>query len=319
MRSTLIACVLVLLSGTSALAQITAAAPAAAPAPQLWSGRIWPIRTVVAFGDSLSDAGRARKLTTDKGLKPTAPSDAYPTGRFTNGPTWVEVFAKNRSLCLYNQAIGGATTSDKVVQGFLGNLTAGPQFYVNVSSVNAQIAEYTSSFTNRILLSLPTTLVTIWVGANDKLNNDRLKIGKTGDFFAKAAYDNWAALAKAGTKNILTLVSPRLSAFDNAYNDETFAQAARFRTDFPKTRLEVLDMTPTILSVLQNVTAAGFEFGVNRVCCPLCNTGLPPLGKATVCSNPEKYVLWDEIHPSAKIHERFAATVEDLVGSVWGC
>ncbi|KAJ3112543.1 hypothetical protein HDU96_004427 [Phlyctochytrium bullatum] len=311
MRSTLLACVFAILSGSSVLAQTAA--------PQISSGRIWPIRTIVNFGDSLSDTGNAFKLTTEKGLKPSVPSDAYPTGRFTNGPVYIEVFAKSRNLRLLNSAIGGATTSDKVVQGFLGNITAGPQFYVNVSGVDTQIREFTSSLTNRIVLSLPTTLVTMWSGGNDKLDNEKFGLGKTGDFFAKANYDNWAALAQAGARNILTMLSPRLSAFENAYDEETIAQAARFRTDFPRTRLELFDMSGPTFGVLANLTGSGFEFGVDKFCCPLCFTGLPPGGKATVCENPDKYVLWDEIHPSAEMHRRFAAAVEDFVSGIWGC
>jgi len=64
---------------------------------------------IVVFGDGLSDQGRLGKLTANR----YPPSPPFADGRWTNGPTWVEVLSQKSGIPLAaedNYAQGGATT-----------------------------------------------------------------------------------------------------------------------------------------------------------------------------------------------------------------
>jgi phospholipase/lecithinase/hemolysin len=68
-----------------------------------------PFTKLVVFGDGLSDQGRFGKLTDNR----YPPSPPFYEGRWTNGPTWVEIMAQQTGIPLRaadNYAQGGATT-----------------------------------------------------------------------------------------------------------------------------------------------------------------------------------------------------------------
>lgn len=68
-----------------------------------------PFSKILVFGDGLSDQGRFGRLTGNR----YPPSPPFAEGRWTNGPTWVEVFSRESGIPLAaedNYAQGGATT-----------------------------------------------------------------------------------------------------------------------------------------------------------------------------------------------------------------
>ncbi|KAI8839870.1 hypothetical protein BC829DRAFT_420933 [Chytridium lagenaria] len=277
------------------------------------------IRTIVAFGDSLTDTGRATQITAAANFP--APGFAFPplpyaSGRFTNGPTYIQVMAANKNLTVINEAVGGATTNDAVAFGFLGDFRT-PGRFVKVPGVNTQIAEFKNS-TKAPILCKPNTLALVWSGANDNFNNQRFGLNQTGDFFAKASYENWVSLSSIGTRNILTILPARLGAFENQFGDEIIAQANRFRHAHPRVRLEIYDSSAVIVPVAQNPAAFGFDFPITASCCSSCTSGLPPIGSAVVCANPDKWVTWDNVHPTAASHRLLAAGVEAFIGERFG-
>ncbi|KAJ3216412.1 hypothetical protein HDU67_009466 [Dinochytrium kinnereticum] len=282
------------------------------------------INTIVAFGDSLTDNGNAKALLAAVGIP--FPNTFF-EGRSSNGLTYIEVVANAYNVNLINRAVAGATTNDKIIQGFLGDITV-PGGFLPVPGVDAQIDAYIKetpktdkpcdkSSPVRVLRD-PSTLVTIWAGGNDFLNNQGRRLNRTGDYFATANYDNWAALAKAGTKNILNIISARGSPFEDAYGNEVIKQAKRFLADFSNVRLELFEMSTVTLPIVADIKAAGFDHGFDEICCTDCITGLPPFGKATVCANPDKWMNYDGIHPTAELHRRYAKGVEAFIASKFG-
>jgi len=82
-----------------------------------WAG---PFTGIVAFGDSLSDAGNVFLAT--NGAIPAPP---YVGGHFSNGPTWVEDLAQNLGLGTLRPSLAGGT--DFAFGGAVtGNAVPGP-------------------------------------------------------------------------------------------------------------------------------------------------------------------------------------------------
>ena len=124
-----------------------------------------------SFGDSLTDSGHVYAAT--GGAQP------YPTGRFSNGPTWAEQFPSDHlGLSSHgpslvggnNHAWGGAWTGDggavpTVLEQVAALIIGGQAF-------------------------LPTDLVSLWAGANDFL--DPLQSGGAADGPGR---DGWPPVA----------------------------------------------------------------------------------------------------------------------------
>ncbi|KAF5346606.1 hypothetical protein D9758_013469 [Tetrapyrgos nigripes] len=91
----------------------------------------------LAFGDSFTDNGGGAWVISNH-TWPAHPG--YDQGRFSNGPVWVEYVAGNLSVPLYDYAVGGATTSAEVVQGFTG-----PDSSIPVPSIDEQVAQFLSA------------------------------------------------------------------------------------------------------------------------------------------------------------------------------
>ena len=140
-------------------------------------------KTIVVFGDSLSDTGNVADLTEVYGVRIPGPIVDYNDGRFTDGSdteppaqnyfgTWVEQFAASLPSQPQvkasldggtNYAYGFATTA-----GGTSPLTFGPSqlFPIQVDNIGQQITDYLS--THPKIDS--STLFIIWGGAIDVLN-----------------------------------------------------------------------------------------------------------------------------------------------------
>jgi len=291
------------------------------------------ITKIVAFGDSLSDTGNAYKLTNGNN-GPAVPPPPYWNGRFSNGPVYIELIAQKHSLTLDNHAIGGATTDDSLLQGYLG----GPTSYmlrnngqpINVPGVAKQISTYLANNAHEVQNSA-NVLYTILVGGNDGFD---LPAGSklTGADFAKAQAQQWYKLSAAGAKNILAIMPPPNSLFLAEYCAEMFLQAGIFKLSSSAwhTHLELGTLpfllgklvTTEILNVnlesLFKFQDSYFQYGISTSCCNdvfKCHHGFP---SATYCSNPSQYLLWDGTHPTAAAHQMIANYLDSTIASEFG-
>jgi outer membrane lipase/esterase len=113
--------------------------------------------SIVAFGDSLTDAGNVATAT--GGQFPPAP---YSNGRFSNGPIWAQQLAARLGLPALTPSLQGG--SDYAF-GFAetGNGTTATRVPgLSVPNVGAQIQAYLAGHTPS-----PNQLFVIWAGAND--------------------------------------------------------------------------------------------------------------------------------------------------------
>lgn len=245
------------------------------------------INELYVFGDSLSDTGNIFKAT--NGVYP--PSPPYFQGRYSNGPVWVEHLSSKLGLNNtknINFACGGATTISGSLNGVPGTL--------------AQVYSYTKS---QQKLN-PNALYIVWAGANDYL------FGATNTNAAIANLSNAVqSLLTAGAKTILvanlpdlgkipatynTFNSSNLSAVTNLHNSELMKSIDSLQQKFGSgNKIIQLDVNSLYREAI--VHPAKFDFtNVTSSC----------LSDVASCSNPDKFLFWDGIHPTTAAHRILA-------------
>ncbi|TBO30456.1 PEP-CTERM sorting domain-containing protein [Aquabacterium lacunae] len=252
---------------------------------------------LVAFGDSLVDNGN----TVDY-LDVTFPASPYYQGRFSNGPVAVEYMAQQLGLSLDDRAVGGAYTGN-------GNRLAetNPTRLSLIASTGTrqQISAYISEKGGAVDSQ---ALYYIWAGGNDFFTNP------TGATVASAVGNlaaDVSALYAAGARNFFIPNLPDLATTaPSLQRDATYQAGARQLTlafnsylnnamNGLETQLVGLDVQVydaySFLTTLRNGYAArGFN-----VTTPCLVTGATP----SLCSNPSQYYLWDNVHPTAGVHQ----------------
>ncbi|MEF1174355.1 SGNH/GDSL hydrolase family protein, partial [Vibrio sinaloensis] len=112
------------------------------------------INRVVAFGDSLSDTGNL--FNGSQWVFPNR--NSWFLGHFSNGFVWTEYLAKEKSLPLYNWAVGGA---------------AGTNQYVALTGIYDQVTSYLTYMKMAKNYDPSQTLFTLEFGLNDFMNYNR--------------------------------------------------------------------------------------------------------------------------------------------------
>ena len=240
-----------------------------------------------AFGDSFTDTGNTRIMSGG-----ASPGAGYYSGRYTNGPVWLEYMASCLELPVpvnslsggRNYAFGGAYTS-----------TGG-----SVPTVAQQVAMFTDgggSF-------LPTDLVVVWAGANDFLLG-----GQTNpNIPANNVLGIISTLAGAGARNILVPNLPDLGdtpALLSTGDPARIGGATLLSQGFNAALSSGLNNLRQNLGInlweldvygmgkeLKNVPSA---FGIT-------NTTQSALLTGNAASAAE-YLYWDAVHPTARVHK----------------
>lgn len=252
---------------------------------------------IVAFGDSLSDTGNAQAKFAAVGI--ALPAQPYADGRFTNGPVAVEVMASQLGVALDSHAYGGALTGvDNRIT--TGGILAG-------TGVKSQITQYIGQSGGTVDTS---ALYVVWAGGNDffsaanpatvasAVNNlvqDVTLLYQSGarDFFIPNLPDlsTTAEAIKAG--GVIQAGAQQLTLGFN----QMLAQAmAGLQGQLAGAHIQVFDT----FAVLASVRAGYAQRGANVT--QSCWSG-DFLGQGTLCADPSQYYLWDNVHPTAGVHQ----------------
>ncbi|KAI8801715.1 hypothetical protein BJ742DRAFT_873736 [Cladochytrium replicatum] len=273
------------------------------------------ITKIVSFGDSLTDTGACAALTRNNG--PVIPSNAYFKNHFSNGAVWLEYVTSAKKLAVTNFAVGGATTSDALVQGWVGGKFGEPLrkdgSIQQVPGADKQIQAYLK----KPDAAKADILYTIFVGANDNFDNQLLGLGKDAAFFANAQTGLWKSLLACGARQILAIVLPKeLDPFYALYGSTIDAQIAKIQKSLPiGTKLfkyEVPIAAFVATSYTPNLTPSPAQ------CCTDCFNGLPPVGNATVCANGNSFLIWDGLHPTTVVHKFIADDITKFIQTKFG-
>nr|WPL92274.1 GDSL-like lipase/acylhydrolase U56931 [Ganoderma boninense] len=299
------------LRAVSAGVALLLASSAATAAPHFARESNASYSAIVAFGDSFTDNGNGAWALSNH-TWPANPN--YFDGRFSNGPVWIEYVAGNLSVPLVDFAVGGATSSNELVQGYTG-----PNSTIPVPSVDEQVTSFLQPGSVPSNLSLAAPLFVLMGGANDPLFN--ISISANESFRALIA--STARLAAAHpAAHFLFLDYPDLARIPmDAYVSNATTKdalhtystdlAALFRGAFPAGTpgATFVDVMPLFAEWEYYGAPAAFGFA------PLgaygsCLTGAyGETSSVTLCADADEVVFWDEYHPTTHAHSWIAKLV----------
>ncbi|MBE9104066.1 SGNH/GDSL hydrolase family protein [Nostoc cf. edaphicum LEGE 07299] len=256
---------------------------------------------IYVFGDSFSDTGNVFNAT--NGIIP--PSPTYSNGRFSDGPIWVDYLASDLGLTLNlknNFAFGGATTGTENI-----GLPSLPGLQQQINSfVSAQTAD-------------PNALYIIWAGTNDYLSyffggvpNPTNTVGNLSTALTSLVTDgardimvvNLPDLGKLPFANFDSQRSNLFNTFSSTHNSSLNTTLKSLRQQLSP---DINIMELNVNSLFDRIIAAPDEFGFTNVTnsCISKDLSVVPIDVPTqqVLCNPEKFVFWDEVHPTTTTHK----------------
>ena len=285
-------------------------------AAQVWA---MPYSGLVAFGDSLSDAGGSSSAVMSiykllgGNCDPYHPCPPYYDGRYSNGPVAVEYLANSilpggaTPANFQDFAVSGSTTG---IGNYGDGGTAAVSGTYGLPGMYQQVALYLSGGA-----ADPNALYFVWGGANDFLTLDSPVLA------AQNIAGYVGALAGAGAKNILVPNLPDLSltpfvqsvglqtqahAFSTGFNAALAMQLGNLSVLFPATDIIQFDTYSFLNDVVVNPAKYGLANSQDA-----CLPSLP----GVPCANPDSYVFWDSFHPTtaadAVIASAFARSVPE--------
>ncbi|BAZ14532.1 hypothetical protein NIES4071_63760 [Calothrix sp. NIES-4071] len=257
------------------------------------------------FGDSLVDNGNLYRLTGNQ--VPTTPP--YFQGRFSNGPVWAEILGSQLKIVpasSINYAVGGSTS---------GNLNAlNPLLNAQFPSLPFQINQFVSSQG----AVDPNALFAISIGANDYLAQPSILRATDSQVVVNNISTAVNTLIDKGARNIIVANLPTLGSTPQEQALGTASTSTNLTIQhnrnlnialgtIARSRKDINIIPLDVNAVFTEVTAKPDRFGLTNVSQPCLNRAA-----GTLCSNPNQYLFWDELHPTTKAHEiiaQYAASV----------
>lgn len=271
---------------------------------------------VYAFGDSLSDNGNVYAYT--GGTFPPAP---YYQGRFSNGPVMVEDLAKGLGVPLHDYAYGGATS------GTTNNLN-GSYGLAGLPGLSQEVSTYGSGSLD------PNGLYTVWAGADDALalfsslsptstlSQIETSAAQTIDTSTTNVTDAVSTLESHGARHILVLNMPNLGRTPRALSEDTvLPYASSLATTYSEDFNQALGGKLASLQSSTGFDASIIQFDVfgamNQVFDNAASYGFSNLTQGclntttlSLCSTDpavqNTYAFWDDVHPTAHLHQILA-------------
>lgn len=267
------------------------------------------------FGDSLSDTGNFYATGNPLWFSPNSPLGRFPTppfvgGQASNGPVWVQQFTSRLGMGPVTSSETGGTNYafiSALTREFASDNIESP---FGVPDMDAQVDTYLAGHTPD-----PTDLFVIWGGSNDFF------FGQTNPQLPVLALsDQITRLASAGATQFVVPNLPllgqtpsgaasgdgaQLDLLSTTFNDALGAAMSDLRSGLGITIHEI-DVEQFFL----DVTVAPEAYGFTNVSDPAVSTILDPSEllfgfpeyPAQVVANPDEYLFWDGVHPTASAH-----------------
>jgi phospholipase/lecithinase/hemolysin len=285
-------------------------------------------KSIVVFGDSLSDTGNVANLTDAKyGVRIPGPDADYTDGRFTDGAdtepaaekyfgVWIEQLAASfLSKPEVKDSLDGGTD---YAYGFAttgagtGVFTFGPSdsLSVNVENIGQQITDYLATHPKID----DKTLFVVWGGAIDVLyatsNDDVIDAGINQSLNIQRLIDagatqfivpNLPPLGLTPRLNGSTTTSIPANEASALYND-VLSGGIAFLRDFNRDRhLQISRLD--VFSLFYRILAAPSKYS-------LVNITDSSQGTAV---DPDTYLFWDDLHPTTRGHNILAVTASKVL------
>lgn len=291
-------------AAAAALAVVAVSAVASAASAQSY-GRL------VVFGDSLSDNGNLYALTGT----PTSPP--YYQGRFSNGPVFTELLGFNAG-----RYTAGAPVTGSVNYAFGGART-------DMSAMPPGMRLQLQAYTGAGGVFGPNDLVSVLGGANNLFQAIPAAGASGNPTGAIAPVAQGAAadinfivnsVATAGAGTVLVTNLPRLGItpqFNQGPGLPASPLADYAGTTFNSALLNGLMVTaanqPNTNIILMDLYKISDPLAANPGRFGLTNARDACFNGVTVCANPDSYLYWDGVHPTAAGHRLIAALANDYL------
>ncbi|OGV33764.1 MAG: hypothetical protein A3E88_05305 [Legionellales bacterium RIFCSPHIGHO2_12_FULL_35_11] len=280
------------------------------------------LNKIVVFGDSLSDTGNLYEYFKHQ----LPPSPPYYQGRFSNGPVWVEIVAKNYypkdpALHLQDFAFGGAGVSydrnseDDGEEGVMFTLSREIESYLLANQDKAD----------------KKSLFAVWIGSNNYIASYATPMQTAADV-NKSIRKSLELLAEKGARNILVINIPdmgrspaarmiyaqkELSLASQLHNEDLAKNINELKQAYPQVRWLLYDANADFAKTLAdpakygytNITDTCYQSILDNIASPKLVLAMAAAAKPTVNDACDGYFFFDPVHPSAKTHEIMATNV----------
>ncbi|HET7032698.1 MAG TPA: SGNH/GDSL hydrolase family protein [Casimicrobiaceae bacterium] len=265
---------------------------------------------LTVFGDSLADAGNVFIFT--GGTFPPSPPYAQ---RLTNGPTAPEVLGANLGLPLTpslaggrDYAYGGAETGTgnffsvyPLVPPLINQIFSGPPNYPATGTL-AQVQGFNGTLA-------PHSLTVLWTGPNDIFA--AIFTGQDPSAVIGPAIGNIAQeiglLYAAGASTILVPNMANLGLIPFGLASGNSAGLTALTVGFNSLLGQTLTQLESMLPGLDIIGFDTFSFVDAAIANPakygFTNVTDPCFDGMNVCANPDQYIFWDTVHPTARSHQ----------------
>ena len=276
-----------------AVGVMTAAAPKVANA-QNYS-------KLVVFGDSISDNGNVYRVSS--GFVPQSPP--YYMGRFSNGPIYVDDLAAIPGFVgqpTEDLAYGGALTDT--------NNSGDPRLPGMRTEVNGYLASHP--------VVDPNALYILWGGGNDYLNNPpqtspATPVGNLTQEITDLALHGAHKFLIANQPNLGQLPNTIGTIFSSPLNQLTAAHNALLAQSLLNLRLALPGDTFDLLDInglYNQITTHPMQYGYTDVTHSYLATFA---ANPFTAGDPNTYLFWDNLHPTAPGHQLIANLVYNTV------
>jgi phospholipase/lecithinase/hemolysin len=295
------------------------------------------IDRIIAFGASLTDSGNSYYWLSlpenqscgkiymppffmlDQSLIPDGPYAIDGQYHFSNGPTWIEGFA--RYLALAPNAQPAFSNENKSLTNYaVGGARAVADYPCRVN-LPEQLQNYFADYSR----TSPRTLVTLEIGANDV--RDALFAGVQGKDPAPYIEDAIASIGHTlsilymhGARKFLVMNVPDLGKTPAVRMIPGGSESASILTDvfnqnlisvlknikrLPGAKVKLLDVNAKLDDVVKHAEDYGFT-NVTDAC---VKSNQNPYK----CATPDTYLFWDGIHPTEAMHEIVAQQAMSVI------
>lgn len=256
-------------------------------------------RSLLLFGDSLSDTGRLHDRT-----RIFYPADVYWHSRASNGPIWIDYIARASGWDVMNYAVAGAATNS-------------PSWWMSlfVSALQEQVKSFLASDDDHDKKGM---LAVIWIGPNNYLPDpSHADVTAAIRDIEQAVTD----LRKGGLKNFLLGSMPELSGLPSFRGSRVQNDILKALTQAHNKALkELLEKLRRRDSAAEYNLFQAFEINQSTLERP-ADYGFTNMtdacykgdfrgnfeGPRAFCQNPSRHKFWDAVHPTSKMHCYYAA------------
>jgi phospholipase/lecithinase/hemolysin len=319
------------------------------------AGAQMTFKSIVVFGTSLSDPGNAFTLlahpiagvdldttvsqstppydTLDEFLVPSAP---YARGghHFSNGATWVELFAQGSGLVAdvgpafqskgskaRNYAVGGARATDyqdrvnlpQQLQAYLADVgqNASPDalYVIEIGSNDLRdaLVAYFTVFLNTgsqaQAAAAANAVVTDALNAIGQSMQTLYSLGARKFLVWNAPRIDLAPAVRALGPGAMTVAGGLVDGFNQGLAQNVLSSSAL--GGLPGIQIAQLDISSRMTAIIQSPAS----FGLTDVTDPCVTPNTPPY----TCLKPDDYFFWDGIHPTKAVHGILAQLAADTL------